>query len=101
MAVLYKYQEQVYRYVMGGRNVIVQAPTGAGKTRAALYPYLENLSRYADSTYPSDAPLPLTCRYAVPMRVLAAQFEREYQSYLDKLIHTRGMDLARRYGEKL
>lgn len=101
MPQLYPYQERVRSALIDrGKNVIVQAPTGTGKTRAALMPYFENLDRHAEEAYPSGAPLPLTCRYAVPMRVLAAQFEREYHDYFDRL-DRRGSDLSRRYREKL
>ncbi|NWG18453.1 MAG: CRISPR-associated helicase Cas3' [Chloroflexi bacterium] len=53
-------------------NVILQAPTGAGKTRAAIYPFL----------YMLDEPhygFPTKCLYSVPMRVLAKQFVHEYR----------------------
>ena len=104
MATLYGYQRRVYDALLRGRNVILQAPTGAGKTRAALYPFLENLVNYGLSQKEEvsvDAPLPLTCRYAVPMRVLASQFEQEYRAYIGKLDAARGTELRRRYTEGL
>lgn len=100
MAGLYAYQKSVRESLHRGRNVILQAPTGAGKTRAALMPYFENLDQFAEETYPAQAPLPLTCRYAVPMRVLATQFEREYREYFARL-DKRGSRLLDRYSEKL
>ncbi|MBI1878235.1 MAG: DEAD/DEAH box helicase [Chloroflexi bacterium] len=36
----YPYQEKVGELILSGRNVILQAPTGAGKTAAALLPFL-------------------------------------------------------------
>ena len=66
------FQRRVFEHIMNGRSVIVQAPTGAGKTRAALAPYLQNLAHQGTQ-------LPHTCRYAVPMRVLANQFYQEYE----------------------
>jgi CRISPR-associated endonuclease/helicase Cas3 len=98
MSKLYPYQERVLRLLQQGKNVIIQAPTGAGKTRAALYPYFHMLDAYEGSP---DAPLPPTCRYAVPMRVLANQFEREFRDHFDKLDRTHGTDFTRRYREKL
>ena len=65
------FQQRVFDCIQQGRSVILQAPTGAGKTRAALAPFVANLARQGNK-------LPLTCRYAVPMRVLANQFYREY-----------------------
>jgi CRISPR-associated endonuclease/helicase Cas3 len=69
---LYPYQERVDTLLRAGRNVILQAPTGAGKTRAALFPFL-------DSWRNDAASFPRQCIYAVPMRVLANQFEAEYE----------------------
>lgn len=68
------FQKKVYAHIMNGRSVILQAPTGSGKTRAALAPFLANFVQRGDK-------LPLTCRYAVPMRVLANQFFNEYSDY--------------------
>ena len=72
MISLYPYQEQVKALVQKGKSVVLQAPTGAGKTRAALAPYIESL--YADQT----DQFPRKCIYSVPMRVLANQFNEEY-----------------------
>lgn len=104
MPTLYRYQQQVYDALMHGRNVILQAPTGGGKTRAALYPFLENLDRYGPDQRESvsaPAPLPLMCRYAVPMRVLASQFEQEYQAHITTLDARGGTQLRKRYTERL
>ncbi len=70
---LYAYQEQVKKLIQSGKSVILQAPTGAGKTRAALSPFIEN---FFDR---SDGSTPRKCIYSVPMRVLANQFEAEYK----------------------
>src|SRR6266566_4788722 len=67
------FQERVFDIILQGKNVILQAPTGAGKTRAALAPFIYNLAC-------QDSKLSHTCRYAVPLRVLANQFYREYES---------------------
>lgn len=73
MISLYPYQQRVKSLIQEGKSVILQAPTGAGKTRAALAPYIES--------YFSDEPdqLPRKCIYSVPMRVLANQFNEEYR----------------------
>ena len=69
---LYAYQEQIDQLLRQGRSVILQAPTGAGKTRAALFPFLDGWRNHASS-------FPRQCIYVVPMRVLANQFEAEYK----------------------
>lgn len=70
---LYPYQERVKALLHEGKSVVLQAPTGSGKTRAALAPFVE-----AFFDLPPDA-FPRQCLYAVPMRVLASQFEYEYR----------------------
>jgi CRISPR-associated endonuclease/helicase Cas3 len=64
---LYEYQKQVARVLRSGKSVVLQAPTGSGKTFAALWPFLEAYDRKA-------ADFPSKCIYVVPMRVLAHQF---------------------------
>lgn len=70
---LYPYQQRVKELIQAGKSVILQAPTGAGKTRAALAPFIENFFDRADGSTPRK------CIYSVPMRVLANQFEAEYR----------------------
>jgi CRISPR-associated endonuclease/helicase Cas3 len=84
MTSLYRFQQRVDELVRQGKNVILQAPTGAGKTRAALFPFL---AAWRDADV---ATLPRQCIYCVPMRVLANQFEAEYRQIVE--------DYARRYG---
>jgi len=38
---LYPYQQHVKELLLSGKSVVLQAPTGSGKTRAALAPYIE------------------------------------------------------------
>lgn len=67
----YDYQNEVLARIQQGRNLIIQAPTGAGKTRAALNPGLFGIRDYPDS-------FPPRILYGVPMRVLARSFIEEY-----------------------
>lgn len=62
----YPFQRRVADLLLEGRNVILQAPTGAGKTWAAKLPFVEARER--------GVPFPHRAIYAVPMRVLANQF---------------------------
>ena len=76
----YDYQKRVSQFLLSGRSVILQAPTGAGKTRAALLPYLHARAHLDPDTFPRK------CLYSVPMRVLANQFNEEYR----KVVQTYG-----------
>lgn len=72
---LWPHQERVFDLLLKERrNVILQAPTGSGKTRAALYPFLTALDY--ETEYHQH--FPHKCLYSVPMRVLARQFYEEY-----------------------
>lgn len=62
---LYPYQELVKSHLLNGRPVVLQAPTGSGKTRAALAPFIEAFFDLKDDAFPKQ------CLYSVPMRVLA------------------------------
>lgn len=72
-------------HLLAGRNVILQAPTGSGKTKAALFPYLLARRERAD--------FPRKLLYCVPMRVLARSFyvdlkQNDRQGDLDARIQT-------------
>lgn len=88
---LYPFQEKVYDHLMSGQSVILQAPTGAGKTRAALYPFLRS--------WEYDEDFPRKCIYAVPMRVLANQFNEEYSELVDNYNFLRPMKVEIQTGE--
>ncbi|OQY88132.1 MAG: hypothetical protein B6D41_11265 [Chloroflexi bacterium UTCFX4] len=93
---LYPFQTRVKELIQRGASVILQAPTGAGKTRAALAPFIENFFDFP------TAPLPRKCLYVVPMRVLANQFVEEYKGYADsyKRIHRRELKVSIQTGEQ-
>jgi CRISPR-associated endonuclease/helicase Cas3 len=79
---IYPYQMDVFNHLMQGRNVIIQAPTGAGKTQAALYPFLTSLDPAPDN--PWRGRLPTRCIYSVPMRVLAKQFRQKHKDPINR-----------------
>lgn len=66
----YTYQNKIADLVRQGKNIILQAPTGAGKTFASLWPFYKGWAT-------TQSRMPRKCIYAVPMRVLANQFEEE------------------------
>lgn len=73
---LYRHQERVNELVLDGKNVLLTAPTGSGKTRAALHPFLWALDH--------EGYLPSKCIYSVPMRILANQFIEEYKEIVEE-----------------
>ena len=73
----YEFQKEVASLLLTGKSVILQAPTGAGKTTAALLPFLHAWREETDENFP------LKCVYTVPMRVLANQFTAEYEERAD------------------
>ena len=67
----FTFQRKVAQHLLNGRNVILQAPTGAGKTKAALFPFL--------LAQQEDIPFPRKLLYTTPMRVLAKNFHTDFQ----------------------
>lgn len=84
---LYSFQQRTFEALSQGRNVILQAPTGAGKTRAALFPFLHYLAEANPECFPRQ------CIYSVPMRVLANQFGVEYSEILNGYVHNCNLKL--------
>lgn len=62
----YQHQEDACKALISGRSVILRAPTGSGKTDAALFPFI--LARKEGLDFPRKL------LYCVPMRVLARSF---------------------------
>jgi len=83
---LYPFQEKVGKLLLSGRPVILQAPTGSGKTRAALFPFFRSWE------YGED--FPRKCIYSVPLRVLANQFWDEYKGRPVNFGFTRPMEVT-------
>jgi CRISPR-associated endonuclease/helicase Cas3 len=84
---LYEYQERVRQHILAGESVVLQAPTGSGKTRAALTPFFDAFFNLPAGSFPAR------CFYVVPMRVLANQFWKEYQESNDTLPRNHRRDL--------
>lgn len=83
---LYPHQERAFDLLRAGKNVILQAPTGSGKTRAAIYPFLK-MAEFPQIGFPRK------CVYTVPMRVLANQFVAEYREVVNKYNLRQGLNL--------
>src|SRR6266699_959045 len=84
------FQREVFRLLAKGKNVILQAPTGTGKTDAALLPFIQNIER-------NGQVLPRTCIYATPMRVLSTQFYNKYRPRIERIDKERGTDFVQQY----
>ncbi|MCP4418056.1 MAG: CRISPR-associated helicase Cas3' [Chloroflexi bacterium] len=87
---LYPYQERVKELLLSGKSVILQAPTGAGKTRAAIDPFIAAFFDHKADFFPRK------CIYSVPMRVLANQFTAEYQELSSKYQRKFNREIAAR-----
>ena len=88
----YPFQRQVAELLLSGRNVILQAPTGAGKTAAAMLPFLDALEHERD--------FPQKCLYTVPMRVLANQFVADYEARIKRAGRDNRISVAIQTGER-
>lgn len=61
-------QERAIPNILAGRNVLVVAPTGSGKTEAALFPVLDRLANTERRG--------IRCLYVTPLRALNRDMER-------------------------
>lgn len=70
----YLFQKKVSKYILEGNNVILQAPTGAGKTLAAIMPFLvANEENY-------DFPSKLI--YSLPLRTLVHTIKKDIEKQI-------------------
>jgi CRISPR-associated endonuclease/helicase Cas3 len=70
------FQIEVAEHLLINRkSVILQAPTGSGKTWTALFPFLH--------AWQTGLAFPRKCLYAVPLRVLATQFKEDAERVTD------------------
>src|SRR5438105_4902137 len=70
----YAYQGTVAANLIAGANVLVRAPTGAGKTRAVLLPFFFRHLRGLG---------PRRLIYALPLRMLVESISREARALAD------------------
>ncbi len=90
----YPYQKRVLDALLRKqRPVVLQAPTGAGKTAAALWPFLHAFRHDVFIPFPAQA------IYSVPMRVLATQFFEEYRRLTEGLQLREDLTLTIQTGE--
>lgn len=84
----YPFQERVAIALLEGRNVILRAPTGSGKTEAALAPFI--VARATNHPI-----FPLKAMLASPMKTLA----KSIHSRAEKLTKQLGLDVRLHTGE--
>src|SRR3989442_11775190 len=70
-------QERAIPRILAGANVLLVAPTGIGKTEAALLPILDRILR--------DKPEPTSCLYITPLRALNRDMLRRMTFFPDRL----------------
>src|SRR2546430_208264 len=80
-------QERAIPRILAGANVLLVAPTGIGKTEAALLPILDRI--------PRDKPEPTSCLYITPLRALNRDMLRRMTFFADRL----GVRVAVRHGD--
>src|SRR5881296_100544 len=80
-------QERAIPRILAGANVLLVAPTGIGKTEAALLPILDRILR--------DKPEPTSCLYITPLRALNRDMLRRMTFFADRL----GVRVAVRHGD--
>nr|WKN34411.1 CRISPR-associated helicase Cas3' [Tunicatimonas sp. TK19036] len=86
----YKYQIEVANLLLGGKNVILTVPTGAGKTWASIVPFLYALE-HPEITFPKKMV------YSLPLRTLTNSI---YTDIIDnKCIQERFPRITRQTGE--
>src|SRR5438128_943280 len=80
-------QRRAIPRILAGENVLLVAPTGIGKTEAALLPILDRLLR--------EKPEPTSCLYITPLRALNRDMLRRMTFFADRL----GIRVAVRHGD--
>ncbi|TLZ74230.1 MAG: DEAD/DEAH box helicase [Methanobacteriota archaeon] len=80
-------QEKAIPRIRSGANVLLVAPTGIGKTEAALLPVLDHIVR--------ETPPPTSCLYITPLRALNRDMLRRMTFFAERL----GVRVAVRHGD--
>ncbi len=80
-------QERAIPEILSGKNVIISAPTGYGKTEAAILPVL--------SMMVEKGPKPVALLYITPMRALINDLYERIRWWAEKL----GFNIARKHGD--
>ncbi|MEM3364644.1 MAG: DEAD/DEAH box helicase [Candidatus Micrarchaeia archaeon] len=82
-------QRKAIPVIASGKDTLIIAPTGSGKTEAALLPFLDNMSKFP------DAPSPITLLYITPLRSLNRDMVERVRSWSREL----GFRVSVRHGD--
>ncbi|MEM3851858.1 MAG: DEAD/DEAH box helicase [Methanomassiliicoccales archaeon] len=85
---LHQLQKDVFNQIYSGRHVLLCAPTGVGKTEAAMLPILQRMIDKGEERG-------INCLYITPLRSL----NRDMLQRLKQLASAAGFDVAVRHGD--
>ncbi len=81
----FDYQTKTWRAVLNGKNGLLNAPTGSGKTFALFMPALIRWINNHPKTYKELADNGLQLLWITPLRALAKDLEQAMQTAVDEL----------------
>ncbi|MDZ7658388.1 ligase-associated DNA damage response DEXH box helicase [Fodinibius sp.] len=81
----FDYQREVWKAFLSGKNGLLNAPTGSGKTYAVYMPMLINWINEHPETYNELADNGLQLLWITPLRALARDIEQALQQAVDDL----------------
>jgi CRISPR-associated endonuclease/helicase Cas3 len=85
-----RHQRDVWNHLTGGLRVVLQAPTGSGKTEAVLLPYLVRRARE----------LPARLVYTLPLRSVTEQVAARLTTYRNALLGEEALAVRVQHGER-
>lgn len=89
------FQQKVYDHITEGTSVVLQAPTGAGKTFAALAPFV--LGKWGANNGPAARKM----IYSLPLRVLAGSLKSQYEDDLPRSLRGAPLRFKTQFGGAL